>query len=82
MPVSILCDTGATQSLTLASILPFSQKSTTGVSVLLQGVELGAFSVPLHTIYLHSDLVSGSVTVGIKPCLLVKGISLILGNKL
>ena len=73
--INIIWNTGLILSLILASILPFSQKSLTGVSVLLQEVELGAISVPLHTIYFHSYLVSGPVTVGIRPCLPVKGIS-------
>lgn len=49
---------------------------------MLQGVELGAISVPLHTICLQSDFISGHVTVGLRPSLPVKGISLILGNDL
>ena len=82
MLIYILRDTDAAQSLILDSTMPFSQKSSTGVSVLLQGVELGAINVPLHTVYLHSDLVSGPVAVGLRPCLPVQGISLILGNDL
>jgi len=45
-------------------------------------VELGFTSVPLHKVFLKSDLVSGYVTVGIHPDLLVKGVSLLLGNDL
>ena len=37
VPIYILRDTGAVQSLILDSTLPFSQKTSTGVSVLLQG---------------------------------------------
>ena len=83
MPIYILRYTGAAQSLILDSTLLFSQeKSLTAVSVLLEGVELEAINVPLHTVYLYSDLVSGPVTVGLRPCLTVKGISLILENDL
>ena len=35
-------DTGATQTLILDNVLPFSNESFTGNSVLLQGIELGA----------------------------------------
>ena len=70
------------QSLMLDSVLPFSQESSTGISVLLQGIELGAVRVPLHAVHLESDLVSGPVAVGLRPFLPVKGISLILGNDL
>ena len=63
VPIYILRDIGGAQSLILDSTLLFSQKSSTGVSVLLQGVELGAINVPLHTAYLHSDLFSGPTYV-------------------
>ena len=79
--IKILRDTGATQSLMLG-VLPFSQESSTGISVLLQGVELGVVRVPLHAVHLESDLVSGPIAVGLRPSLPVKGISLILGNHL
>ena len=39
-------------------------------------------SVPLHNIYLKCDLVVGPVTVGIRPSLSVRCVSLILGNHL
>ena len=41
VPIDVLRDTGATESLILDSVLPFSDKSSAGVSVLLQGVEMG-----------------------------------------
>jgi len=40
-PVTILRDMGALQSLILNDVLPFSSQSDTGVTVLLQKVELG-----------------------------------------
>ena len=54
-PIKILRDTGASQSLILADTLPFSKKSSSGTSVLIQGVECGFVNVPLHNIYLSSD---------------------------
>ena len=66
-PIKILRDTGASQSLILADTLPFSEKSSSGTSVLIQGVECGFVNVPLHNIYLSSDLVKGPVAVGIRP---------------
>ena len=39
-PIKILRDTGASQSLILAEILPFSEKTSCGTSVLIQSVEL------------------------------------------
>ena len=55
-PITILRDTGASQSLILADTLPFSEKTSSGTSVLIQGVECGFANVPLHNIYLSSDL--------------------------
>ena len=81
-PIKILRDTGASQSLILADTLPFSEKTSSGTSVLIQGVECGFVNVPLHNIYLSSDLVTGLVAVGIRPSLPFKGVLLLLGNDL
>ena len=40
-PIKILRDTGASQCLILADTLPFSEKNSSGTSVLIQGVECG-----------------------------------------
>ena len=82
VPICILRDTGATQSLLLKDVLPFSVDSATGESVLAQGIESGFVDIPLHRIILKSELVSGPVIVGIMPTLPVKGVSLLLGNDL
>ena len=81
-PIKILRDTGASQSLILADTLPFSEKTSSGTSVLIQGVECGSVNVPLHNIYLSSDLVTGLVAVGIRPSIPFKGVYLLLGNDL
>ena len=72
--IKILRDTGASQSRISTDTLPISEKTSTGTSVLIQGVEFGFVNVPLHNIYLSSDLVSGPVAVGIRPSLPFKGI--------
>ena len=82
IPIRILRDTGASQSFVLENVLPFDKDSCTGTSVIVQGFEMGAVSVPLHHISLFSKLVTGNVTVGIRPSLPVKGISMLLGNDL
>ena len=81
-PITILRDTGASQSLILADTLPFSEKTSSGTSVLIQGVECGFVNVPLHNIYLSSDLVNGPVAIGIRQTLPFKGVHLLLGNDL
>ena len=65
-PITILRDTGASQSLILADTLPFSEKSSSGTSVLTQGIACGFVNVPLHNNYLSSDLVNGPVAVCIR----------------
>ena len=82
MAVKILRDTGATQSLIASHVLPLSDQTSAGASVLIQGVGLDVMRVPLHQIHLQLDLVSGPVVVGVRPSLPVKGVSLILGNDL
>ena len=81
-PIKILRDTGASQSLILADILPFSEKTSSGTSVLIQGVECGTVNIPLHHVNLSSDLVTGLVVIGITPSLPFKGVHLLLGKDL
>ena len=51
-----------------------------GTSVLIQGVECGFVNVPLHNIYLSSDLVNGPVTVGVRQLLHFRGVHLLLNS--
>lgn len=71
--ILMLRDTGAAQSLILDSSLPFSADSYTGSNILVRGIELGCISVPLHSIYLKSDLVSGFVNIGVRSQLPFRG---------
>jgi hypothetical protein len=66
----------------LAGTLPFDESSSTGTSALIQGIGIEIINVPLHTVNLKSDLVSGRVTIGVRPELPVKGVSMLLGNDL
>ena len=81
-PITILRNTRASQSLILADTLPFSEKTSFGTSVLIQGVACGFVNVPLHNNYLSSDLVNGPVAVGIRQTLPFKGVDLLSGNDL
>ena len=78
-PIKIVRDTGASQSLIL---LPFSEKTSSCTSVLIQGVECGTVNIPLHHVNLSSDLVTGLVVIGITPSLPFKGVHLLLSNDL
>ena len=81
-PIRILRDTGASQFLLLEGVLPLSENTSVGATVLLQGVELDCFNVPLYRIYLKSDLITGPVIVGVRHNLPFEGVSLLLGNDL
>ncbi|XDV48156.1 hypothetical protein PO909_017622 [Leuciscus waleckii] len=82
VPVKILRDTGASETFILESVLSFSESSSTGSEMLIKGIGLQVLPVPLHNVVLESDLVTGQVTVGVRPSLPVEGISVILGNNL
>ena len=82
IPIQILRDTGASQTLILEGTLPLSEKTALGESALLEVVQMGAFNAPLHQINLTSKFISGPVTVGVSPTLPVKGIQMLLGNDL
>ena len=62
-PVRILRDTGAALSFLVEGVLPLSDKSKTGTSVLARGFEMGSTVVPLHRIHLNSNVVTGTVNV-------------------
>lgn len=53
-----------------------------GDSVLLQDVALGIINIPLHWIYLKSDLITGSISVDICPTFPTKEFSVLLSNDL
>ncbi|PIK62099.1 hypothetical protein BSL78_00982 [Apostichopus japonicus] len=83
--IKMLRDTGANLTLILSGMLPLSQETYTGQDELIKGVPGGQgeyISVPLHEIYLQSNLVTGRVTVGVLPTLPADGISCLLGNDL
>jgi hypothetical protein len=65
--------------LMLENSLPLSGNTSAGAHMLLQGVDPGIHSVPLHHINLKSDFVSGQVVVGVRPTLPVEDISLLFG---
>ena len=82
-PIRILRDAGASQSILLTDTLPFSEESSVGANVLIKGVDSSDYTpVPLHNVYLSSNVVSGPVTLGIRSSLPFEGVHLLLGNDL
>lgn len=82
VPVTILRDSAASQSVLLQGVLPLSEKSSADSSALVRGFGMQYVGVPLHHIFLDSDLVKGRVVVGVSPQFPIDGVSLILGNDL
>ncbi len=79
--ITILRDTGASQSLLRSSVLPQAQQKS-NKQVLVQGIDGNYLPCALKEVFLQSELVSGCVTVGLWDTLPVEGVDLLLGNDL
>ena len=78
--VRMLRDTGASQSFLLTDAFQLSEATSCGSNVLVQGIEMGVLTVPLHRVHVQTDLVSGWFKVAVRPTLPVPGIVFIMGN--
>lgn len=78
----MLRDTGAAQSLIVSDVLRLAPETYTGTNILLRGVGAECIKVPLHRLFLRSDLVTGYVNVAVCTQLPVDGVEFILGNDL
>ena len=79
--VSILRDTGASQSLLLRNKLPKGVIEATRETVMIEGIGGKRVKIPLCKITLKSQWKNGRIQVGVVDKLPMKGISLILGNE-
>ena len=79
--VSILRDTGASQSLLLRNKLPKRVIEATRETVMIEGIGGKRVKIPLCKITLKSQWRNGPIKVGVVEKLPMKGISLILGNE-
>ena len=79
--VSILRDTGASQSLLLRNKLPKGVIEATRETVMIEGIGGKRVKIPLCKITLKSQWKNGPIKVGVVEKLPMKGISLILGNE-
>ena len=82
VPVKVLRDCGSLDSFVRESVLPFTTETDTGESILIQGMGMFVFPVPVHKMSLTSELVNGEVRMGVRPELPVAGVDIILGNDL
>ena len=80
--VSILRDTGASQSLLLRSKLPKGVIEATRETVMIEGIGGKRVKIPLCKITLKSQWKNGPIKVGVVDKLPMRGISLILGNEI
>ena len=80
--IKILRDTRATQSLMVRDDMPRESETATGERVVIQGVGGNVVCVPLYQISLDSEIVCGTVIVGVVDSLPMQGISMLLGNDL
>lgn len=80
--VTILRDSGASQSVLLEGVLPLSDESSVHSSAFIRGIGMSFMGVPLHGIQLESDLVKGRMVVGVASELPVNSVPFILGNDL
>lgn len=80
--ITILHDTGAKYSIVRNGVLPFSNRSYCGSDWLAWGIGLSILRIPVHTVHLECQLVSGPVRVGVRDQMPVPGVDLILGNDL
>ena len=81
-PVTILRDTGGARSLILEGILPLNDHTKVSNTGSIKGMSMSEIPVPLHEIYLKSELLTGPVIVGVRPAFPLEGITFILGNDL
>ena len=79
--VSILRDTGESQSLLLREKLPKGVIEATRETVMIEGIGGKRIKIPLCKITLKSQWKNGPIKVGVVDKLPMKGISLILGNE-
>ena len=79
--VSILRDTGASQSLLLRNKLPKRVIEATRETVMIEGIGGKRVKIPLCKVTLKSQWKDGPIKVGVVDKLPMKGISLILGNE-
>lgn len=82
VPVTILRDTAASQSFIRRDVLPLDSSSEVDAGIIVRSFGMHVMEIPLHTIYLKSELVSGPVVIGVDNRFPVDGVSLILGNDL
>ena len=81
VPVEVLRDTGAGQTLVRQGAVSFIDECLTGEYTLLGSIG-GAVVAPLARLFLRTALVTGMVTVAVRESLPAEGVDVLLGNDL
>lgn len=82
VPVKMLRDTAASQFFILEGVLQFSDDSAVGSDVPVLDFGMKDIDVPLHMVFVESDLVFGEVAVEVRPQFPIKAVAFLLGNEL
>jgi len=78
--VTILRDTGGSQSLILPNVLTFDEGTACDTSTIVRGVGMSFVPAPLHRIWVRNDLINGVFPVAVRPCFPISGVDFIMGN--
>lgn len=76
-PVKVLRDTGSSQTLIRAGVLPLGASHS---SVVVKGIEMNGASVPVHYCHVQSDLVNGLFPVAVCSEFPLSGVDFVMGN--
>lgn len=79
-PVTILRDSGGSQTIIKEGIMPLSSETWCHSGAVVHGVEMGYVLAPLHRVYLQCPLLSGWFKVAVLAALPVKDVDYILSN--
>lgn len=82
VPIKILRDTATSQSFILDSILFLDEIAKIKANVPIRGFSGQDVNVLLCRVVVHSELCSGDVVVGLRPCFPIAGVSMFMGNDL
>lgn len=79
-PVTVLRDTGGSQSFILSGVLPLGSKTDCHLSTVVKGIGLNYVPAPLHNVHIDSKLVSGVFPVAVRDQFPIDGVDFIMGN--
>ncbi|KAG7464302.1 Retrovirus-related Pol poly from transposon 297 [Solea senegalensis] len=79
-PVTVLRDTGGSQSFILSSVLPLSTESACDTSAIVRGIGMRFVPAPLHRIHVQSNLKTGFFRVAVRSSFPIDGVGFIMGN--